>query len=133
EGLAEAEMAVGDEGAHAGKLGERHRLAIALVGHLDFGGITAQRDLAEQTERSRLVASLMALAREGKGPLGASESIADSIGQEMGLSQVDLMEHMGPLQFEGFSLSLRLLQEGHALGDSPGERIGVAQEAHRDR
>jgi hypothetical protein len=51
---AEAEVAVGDEGAHPQLLGERERVTVVAVSVL--WGIAAGGDLAEETEGPRLVA-----------------------------------------------------------------------------
>jgi hypothetical protein len=56
--LAEAEMAVGDEGAHAELQGQRERSVIVPFGRLTEWWITASMDLAEKSQRGRLVRSL---------------------------------------------------------------------------
>jgi DNA-binding NtrC family response regulator len=49
--LAEAEVAVGDEGAHAARLGERERLAVVSLAALGIKPVGMGRDVAEQMER----------------------------------------------------------------------------------
>src|SRR5262249_45229740 len=46
--LAEAEVAVGDEGAHAARLGQSQRLAILGLGGLGIEPIGMARDVAQQ-------------------------------------------------------------------------------------
>ena len=69
--LAEAEVAVGDEGAHAELLGERERVTVAAVSVLR--GIVVGGDLTEETEGPRFVAALTALAgKRGVGDIKRS-------------------------------------------------------------
>src|SRR5438445_6352874 len=49
--LAEAEVAVGDEGAHAARLGERQRLAVVSLAALGVEPVGMGRDVAEQVQR----------------------------------------------------------------------------------
>ena len=49
--LAEAEVAVGDEGAHAARLGERQRLAVVGLTALGIEPVGMGRDVAEQVQR----------------------------------------------------------------------------------
>ena len=49
--LAEAEVAVGDEGAHAARLGERQRLAVMGLAALGIEPVGMGRDVAEQVQR----------------------------------------------------------------------------------
>ena len=49
--LAEAEVAVGDEGAHAARLGERQRLAVVGLAALGIEPVGMGRDVAEQVQR----------------------------------------------------------------------------------
>jgi hypothetical protein len=51
--LAEAEVAVGHEGAHPAFLGQRQRLALMLVHTLDFRRTSMTRDLAEEPPSMR--------------------------------------------------------------------------------
>ena len=49
--LAEAEMAVGDERAHAARLGQRQRFAVVGLGALGIEPVGMGRDVAEQVQR----------------------------------------------------------------------------------
>jgi len=49
--LAEAEVAMGDEGAHAARLGERQRLAVVGLAALGVEPVGVGRDVTEQTLR----------------------------------------------------------------------------------
>ena len=49
--LAEAEVAVGDEGPHAARLGERQRLAVVGLAALGIEPVGMGRDVAEQVQR----------------------------------------------------------------------------------
>jgi hypothetical protein len=48
--LAEAEVAEGDERAHAAGLGERHRLAVLGLAPLSIESVCLDRDIAERAE-----------------------------------------------------------------------------------
>ena len=48
--LAEAEVAVGDEGAHAARLGQRQRLAVVSLAGLGVEAVAMGRDVAEQVQ-----------------------------------------------------------------------------------
>ena len=50
EELAEAEVAVGDEGAHAARLGERQRLAVVAKVALGVEPVGMARDVAERVK-----------------------------------------------------------------------------------
>jgi hypothetical protein len=60
---AEADVAVGDEGAHTARLGEGQRVLIAALSQAHFRRIAARRDFAKQPQRPRLVATLVRVAR----------------------------------------------------------------------
>src|SRR5215471_18967805 len=49
--LAEAEVAVGDEGAHAARFGQRKRLAVVGLAALGIEPLGVGRDVTEQVER----------------------------------------------------------------------------------
>src|SRR3990170_3138461 len=63
--LAEAEVTVGDEGAHAELLGERERVTEVAVSVLR--GIAAGGDLTEEPEGPRFVTALTAFAGKAQG------------------------------------------------------------------
>jgi hypothetical protein len=49
--FAEAEVAVGDEGAHSPRLGERQRFAVLILAMLGIESIGMGRDVTEQMQR----------------------------------------------------------------------------------
>jgi hypothetical protein len=55
--LAEAEVAVGDEGAHAARLGECQRLAVVALGFSHISWIAPRGHITEQTKSVDLVAA----------------------------------------------------------------------------
>src|SRR5262252_4662011 len=67
EELAEAEVAVGDEGAHAARLGERRRAPEVRGGLALRGSIAARRHRAEEPQRVDFVAALLVCSGEGDG------------------------------------------------------------------
>ncbi len=86
EELAEAEMAVGDEGAHAEFLGERERVTVVAVGVLR--GSAAGGDLAKRAESPRLDGALTALAGKGQGSSGEFESVLEPVSENVRFTQI---------------------------------------------
>src|SRR5262249_47438673 len=84
--LAEAEVAVGDEGAHAELDGERYRLAVVLLGALDFRRIAMRGDLAEDIEATCFDSALAPLAGEAERSLCGGPGIMRSAGEEIRLA-----------------------------------------------
>jgi hypothetical protein len=57
--LAESEVAVGDEGAHAARLGERKRLAVVCFAALGVDPVGTGRDVAEQLQEWAVTPSVL--------------------------------------------------------------------------
>src|SRR5439155_22581656 len=81
-----AEVAVGDEGVHPARLGERERVTVVTVSVLRRAA--ASGDLAEEPEGPRLVAALTALAGKGEGSPGECESVLEPVGEDVRLGQI---------------------------------------------
>ena len=115
--LAEAEVAVGDEGAHPELLGERERVTVVAVSVRR--GIAAGGDLAEKAEGPRLVGALTALARKAQGSLGEFESILEPAGEGVRLAQIP--EEARLLRAVSYSLNgaQRVLQRRDGLALRP--------------
>src|SRR5262245_55358031 len=64
--LAEAEVAVGDERAHAEVGRQRHRLVVAVYGRLDLRGIRVGRKLGKEAQRVGFEAPVTPLADEAE-------------------------------------------------------------------
>ena len=73
--LAEAEVAVGDERAHAEFGSQDHGGAVVRLGRCHVGRVGERGDLAKQVERPGLVPALLMLSREVKGTQSASRSL----------------------------------------------------------
>src|SRR5262245_8290936 len=69
--LAEAEVAVGDEGTHAEFGGKRHRLPVVVFGGLSVGWIEARYSHGEGPKPIGFNASRLELPGDIDGPLGA--------------------------------------------------------------
>jgi hypothetical protein len=82
--LAEAEVAVGDERAHAELLSECERVTVVAVSVLR--DIAVGGDLADEPERRRLVAALTTLAGKAQGSLGECESVLEPVGEDVRLA-----------------------------------------------
>ncbi len=87
--LAEAEVAVGDEGAHAARLGERQRLAVVSLAALGIELVGMGCDVAEQVQRmgrepgvtrrgfDRAVAQAPRLVEPAEQQTGATQRVVD--------------------------------------------------------
>ncbi len=81
--FAEAEVAVGDEGAHAEFGGERERLAIVGLGRLNpLGRIERRGNGAETAKDDRFRAPLLLSPSEIKGPLRTFPGLCEPPGQQ---------------------------------------------------
>ena len=126
--LAEAEVAVGDEGAHAERLGEGERVAVVALRVLR--GIAAGGDLAEEAEGPRLAAALIALAGKGQGSPGEFASVLEPVGEDVRFAQIHQEERACTLRLPIVSVALSAcFQQRDALSNPPRERVGVAQDA----
>ena len=119
--LAEAEVAVGGEGAHAELLGERERVTVVSVSVLR--GIAAGSDLSEETEGPRLVAALTALSGKGEGAVDEYNRLIDPVGEQARVAHVQDDERLVLL----LGL-LRFIQQRETLGNTPRQRVHEAQE-----
>src|SRR5262245_8736443 len=90
--LAEAKVAVGDEGAQAEFLGESERIIVVTRGV--FRRIAAGRDLAEQPKGPRLVGALAPLSGKGHGSLDDFVSVLEPVGEHVRLSQMHQEERV---------------------------------------
>src|SRR5262245_54576569 len=82
--LAEAEVAVGDEGAHPQLNGERQRLAV--VG-FDILGTTGRRDLAREVQSVSLAGPSPQLPAERQRISGVAAGLVDPPGRQSGRSR----------------------------------------------
>src|SRR5581483_8938373 len=91
---AEAEVAVGGEGAHTQLLGQRQGLLVVSVGLLDRGRIGRGGDLRPQSQRIRLAATLRALPGQVQGPLGVVGRLLPLARQQVRLGEPPAPEGM---------------------------------------
>src|SRR5262249_24532707 len=85
--LAEAEVAVSDEGAHAEFIGQRHRRSVLLFRRRGVDGFGPSRNLPCEMEGIRLDGPLALLASQGKRPLSLGGRLVCSASEQVGLSQ----------------------------------------------
>jgi hypothetical protein len=77
--LAEAEVAVGDEGAHAKFASQGEGLRIVAFGHLGAGETTRiGSDLSEEAEGPRFVPALFLSTRRGEGLFSEAQRLLDA-------------------------------------------------------
>src|SRR5262245_13548009 len=124
--LAEAEVAVGDEGAHAELLSERERLLVVLLGALDFGRVAMRGDLAADIEGASLDSARAPFAGEAERPLYSDPGVLQPAGEEIRLAQHGRDVGLGgPGKASGPVGGL--LQKRKRLAGSPGHRIRMTK------
>ena len=131
--LAEAEVAVGDERAHAELGGQgqwRRRSALRPSPHRDG---QMRGNLAEEAEGPRLVAAFTALAGERHGAVGARAGVLDRSASRYASPSCTTLIEWQLADPRGFVGCQGLLQPGDALLDASRPRVHVPQRRHRDR
>ena len=135
--LAEAEVTVGDERAHAQLGRERERLPVRVPGLLgpaliDLGGLVGV-DVAEQFQTPGFPAPLLVGARQRHRLLRLLPRLGDPSEDEIGLGQErdePRTEAQHPHRRDRFD---RLLQQRHRVGRAPRPEIGGAQGRRDER
>jgi hypothetical protein len=84
---AEAEVAVGDEGAHAKLLGEGERVSVAGSGFVGFGRCTTRGNVTEQVENPRLLSGNAVVPGDGQGLEGDGIGFIQLPGKQVGLGE----------------------------------------------
>src|SRR5882672_3202115 len=92
--LAEAEVAVGDEGAHAEFAGKCQRLIVAGVSRLHLKGFAMRGDLAEEIEDPRFDAALCTLPGQLQHARGTCTCISVSTRQQVRLDEICPQYHL---------------------------------------
>src|SRR5262245_27978469 len=92
--LAEAEVTVGDDGAHTEGIGEREGFTVVPLGRLDGPGIAMGGDRAQKVETPRLVAALTALTGESEGSPRQCERFLGPLGEHVRFPQLDEDERL---------------------------------------
>jgi len=80
--FAEAEVAVGNEGAHAARLGERQRVAVVGLAALGIEVVGMGRDVAEQVQRMGRVPRVR--RRSFDGAVTQAPGLVDVANQQTG-------------------------------------------------
>ncbi len=91
---AEAEMAVGDEGAHAELGGAGEGPPVVLFGGPQVPKVGLHGNFAEETEDPRLVAALRLPVREVEGAPGDRTRVVSAAGHQMRLAEVGQEERV---------------------------------------
>ena len=94
--LAEAEVAVGDEGRIPSSSASAS--AVTVVALSVLRGIAAGGDLAEEAEGPRFVGALTALAGKGQGSPGEFESVLEPVGEDVRFAQIRQEERLDKLR-----------------------------------
>ena len=124
---AEAEVAVGHERAHAEFLGQGEGLAVVGFGLLDLRGITPCRNVAEEAQGIRLVATFLVRTGERQRPLG--EGAAPPPGGQPADAPPQERDDRAPgcLACHCRRLFHRLREQRHGVGDAPDQGIRRTQ------
>src|SRR5262245_41989257 len=128
--LTEAEVAVGDEGAHVEFVGECHRLAVVAFAVLDVRRFAMRRDLALQSKSQRFDAALFILASERKCMCGKLRRVGRAIFAQTDLTQIRYEKRSPPGRpdlLDGF------FDKGCRLWDAPDQRIRGTKLSGRSR
>ena len=86
--LAEAKMAVGDEGAHPELGGQSHGVAIVRLGRRHVETVIMQSNLAEKTKRPCLGAAVAAFIGKHQALSGHVRSILQPAGEHVRLAKM---------------------------------------------
>ncbi len=85
--LAEVEVAMGDQGAHAEFDGQNHGRVLVRFGRRHTGTLIIRRDLAQEPEDPRLTRPHATLARPLKRLVGDLAGVDDAAGPQVALAQ----------------------------------------------
>jgi len=129
--LTEAEVAVGDQGAHAELLGPEKGLAVVRFGGVQVGRVGLRGDLTEEAQNPGLVAAFLLPMCEVETTAGGRERIIRAASQEVRLTEVGHEKRMVGAARRP-RVGERLLQEGHALGEAPRQRVRIPEMPSRD-
>src|SRR5262245_32072926 len=125
--LAQSKLAVGNEGAHAEVLGQRVSLPVVTFGPRHVARPLVQGNLAEEAQGPRLVPTLTALAGHAQGSPGELESVIEPVGEDVRFAQMHEERRLERAESDGLDGLQATLQQRDALGNTPRERIRVAQ------
>src|SRR5262245_30424347 len=114
--LAEAEVAVGDEGAHAELVGQSEGLAVVGLGPVALRRIPPRGDFADKAQGICVGSTLLVIAGEVEGTLSTFECVLHAASQQIRLAQTS--ETMAPASIRG-----GLLQQRQSLSNAPGQGI----------
>ena len=123
----EAEVAVGQERAHAELLGQGEGLAVVGFGLLALRRLAPRRNLAEEAQGIRLVAAFLVLTGERQRALGEGVRLLQAAGQQLRLPQGETTERLIACHFRCRGLFHRLREQRHGVGDAPGQGIRRTQ------
>ena len=96
---AEAAVAVGLERAHAEFLGQGEGLAVVGFGLLDLRRLAPRRNVAEEAQGIRLVATFLVLTGERQRPLGEGVRLLQVASQQLRLPQGETTERLKVYSF----------------------------------
>ena len=129
---AEAEVAVGQERAHAQLLGQGYGLLVGGCGRLDLRGSALRGDLAEEPQGLGLVGPLLGVAGACQGTLGKLVCLLQAAGQEIRFAEMGGPERIQAYGSRGSQL-YGLLEQWQGLGEAARQRIGIAQRPSSQR
>src|SRR5262249_39981008 len=113
--LAEAEVAVGDEGAHAEVAGERQRLAVVPLSRLSVERMLMRCCGGEGMKRLRFSTSRLDLTGDINCPLGAFARLSQATSSQVALAEPCEVPEMANLVAGGFRFYDSLLEQGERL------------------
>src|SRR5262249_38330370 len=124
---AEAEVAVGDEGAHPQFAGERQRLAVLALCGVCVDRLKAHRGFGLWPTTESLYTALMPLTGDLKRPASNLSRVGRSLSTQVHLAQPGHPEGQLALLPDRVLLANRFLNRRQGFGCSPSERVSVAE------
>src|SRR5262245_34550800 len=124
--LAEAVVAVGDEGVHLERIRDAERASVAGLGGVEIRWIAAPCDLAREPERIRLVATLLIVASHRERAPGRLASLLDLTGEQIRFAEPRHAERLAREEAQRVAPRHAFHAQRDPLGEAPAPSLGEA-------
>ena len=108
-------------------------LPVVGCGRLDVRGIAMRRNLAEEAQSIRLVATFLVRTCKRQGLLSEGVRLLQAASQQLRLPQGETTERLKASHVRGNDLFHRLRQQRHGVGKAPAQGIRRAQGSQPSR
>ena len=116
---AKGTVAVRHEWTHAECVGQGEGLLVVGVGLAVLWWLTSRRNVAQEAQGIRLIATFLVLTSEGQRTLGKGVRLLQTTRQHMGLPQGEITERLMPDQVQCHGLYQRLREQWHGVSNAP--------------